>query len=395
MNRTVATDLPESIAIAGAWGYIGRKFLDVALGRQIRAFVYDPGPLPADVDASRLTRLRDEDQFYRQSADLFHLAAHPEQRRAGQEILLRRARQEPLAILNEKPVAAPQSPEECRQLVAAASDSGVLMLYDFPELYDPLTERILEHLGSYRDVQITDVSVCRSKDREDAGNPRNYKRMVPIQYQESVHCLAYMLFVLARVRGSLGGVFDDGVCIRAESEPYSPPNPEAYPRVVDGKCSYRLALGKVAVEGRTDFKAGAEFTKRRVVCGRGDGRPFRIEVNYLEGAKQLKINGEAQPIDPHASSYESVLRTLTRWRRQLGRDALMEGIYPNPAFARVTYQLSGALWRASQDGSTVQLANLVELLDFDAGFRTTGAAADLRLEEPPAGLPRTEPWSPS
>ena len=42
-EETAMTDLPDSIAIAGAWGYIGRKFLDVALRQRIRTFVYDPG----------------------------------------------------------------------------------------------------------------------------------------------------------------------------------------------------------------------------------------------------------------------------------------------------------------------------------------------------------------
>jgi len=365
------TDLPDSIAIAGAWGYIGRKFLDVALRQRIRTFTYDPGPWPADIDPHVLTRLSDETEFYRLPADLFHLAAHPEQRRTGQRTLLQRAKQEPLAILNEKPMAAPESPEECDQLVAAARDSGVCMLYDYPELYDPLTERVIEHLRSYRDVRITDISMCRSKDREAPENPRNYKRMVPIQYQESVHCLAYVLFVLARVRGTLGEVLDGGVNIRAESEPYSPPNPEVYPYVVDGRCNYRLSVGNVQIEGRTDFKAGAEFTKRRVLCGRGDGHPFRIEAEYLEGAKQLIVNGTDQGADPRANSYESVLRAFTRWHRHVGRDELMQGIYPNPAFARITYQLSSALWRASLGRSPVHLAGLDDLLNFDASFRET------------------------
>lgn len=363
------TDLPNSLAIAGAWGYIGRKFLDVALRQRIRTFVYDPGPAPAEVEQNDLVRLTDEAEFYHLPVELFHLAAHPDQRRTGQQLLLERAQHEPLAILNEKPMTTPESPEECDQLVAAAQNSGVCMLYDFPELYDPLTERVIEHLSSYRGVQITDISMCRSKDREAPENPRNYKRMVPIQYQESVHCLAYVLFVLARVRGSLSEVFDTGVSIRAESEPYSPPNPEIYPYIVDGKCRYQLSLGSLHIEGLTNFKAGAEFTKRRVFCGRGDGQAFRIEVEYLEGQKQLKINGVDQEVDPRANSYESVLRTFTRWRRHVGRDELMAGLYPNPAFARITYQLSSALWRASRARSTVQLADLDQLLNFDAGFR--------------------------
>ncbi|MDZ7616639.1 MAG: hypothetical protein U1E05_06525, partial [Patescibacteria group bacterium] len=184
-----------------------------------------------------------------------------------------------------------------------------------------------------------------------------------------VHCLAYALFVLASLRGGLADVFDGGASIRAESEPYSPPNPEIYPHPVDGRCRYQLSLGGAMIEGRTDFKAGAEFTKRRVLSGLADGRPFRIEVEYLEGAKRLTINGEDQQVDPRTSSYESVLRTFTRWRGEMEPNALMAGVYPNPAFARVTYQLSSALWRASRNRAVVQLADLDELLGFDADFR--------------------------
>ena len=83
-DRTPRDDhaFPGSIAIAGAWGYIGRKFLDVALARGLKTFVYDPGPPPDDVDLGRLTRVADEAEFYRLEAELFHLAVHPEHRRA-------------------------------------------------------------------------------------------------------------------------------------------------------------------------------------------------------------------------------------------------------------------------------------------------------------------------
>ena len=119
----------------------------MALRRQIPTFVYDPGDLPSDVDPSGLTRLTDDAEFYRLPADLFHLATHPDHRRTGQQLLLNQPQQEPLAILNEKPMAAPDSPEECPRIVTAVQHSRALMLYDFPELYDPLTERILQHLG--------------------------------------------------------------------------------------------------------------------------------------------------------------------------------------------------------------------------------------------------------
>jgi len=363
------SDLPASLAIAGAWGYIGRKFLDVALQRRISAFVYDPGDRPPEVPPDRLTRLADEAEFYRLPADLFHLATHPDQRRSGQQRLLERAQGESLAILNEKPMAAPDAPDECLRIVTAVRDHQALMLYDFPELYDSLTERILDYLLSFRDVRITEISLCRSKDRESPGNPRNYKRMVPIQYQESVHCLAFVLYLAARLRGSWAAALEGGIRVRAQSEPYLPPNPEIYPYAVDGKCTYALSLGGVQVDGRTDFKAGAEFTKRRVLRGRGDGEPFCIEAEYLEGRKRLVINGLDQSVDPRADSYQSVLQTFTRWRREIGREELMTGLYPNPALARITYQLSSVLWRASRDEAELRFADLDSLLGFDAGFR--------------------------
>jgi predicted dehydrogenase len=342
-------ELPGSIAIAGAWGYIGRKFLDVALARGLTTYVYDPGPAPADVDLGRLILVSDEAEFYRLQADLFHLAVQPEHRRL--DLLL--ARREPLLILNEKPMALPDRPEECRRIVDSVALSQAAVLYDFPELYDPLTARILDHLSRFRAVRITEVYLQRSKDREDPANPRNYKRMVPIQYQETVHCFAFVLHVLSALKRSVAAAVADGIRIVGQSDPYAPPNPQAYPNEVDGRCRFQAFLGDVRVEGYTDFKRGAEKAKRRVIRGLGDGNPFEIEVSYLEGEKSLRINGADQPCDPTACSYEQVLATSVRWLRQFGRAQLMRGLFPNARFARVTYQLSNALWKSCRDGSEI------------------------------------------
>lgn len=350
-------NLPDSIAIAGAWGYIGRKFLDVALARELMVYVHDPGPIPPDLDPSRFVRITDEADFYGLDADFFHLALHPEHRRL--DLLLER--NQPLLILVEKPMALPGHPEECREIVEAVDRSQAIVLFDFPELYDPLTARVVEHLARFREVRLTELFVQRSKDREDPANPRNYKRMVPIQYQESVHCLAFVLHVLAAVQGSLASAMSGGIRIEARSDPYDPPNPEAYPEVVDGRCAYRARIGNVKVEGLTDFKRRAEWSKRRVIRGIGDGRPFEIEVNYLEGHKSLRINGSAQPCDPSANSYEHVLTTATRWAREVRRDELMSDIYPNPRFARLTYQLSAALWRSSQHQRELRFHSVADL----------------------------------
>jgi predicted dehydrogenase len=272
-------------------------------------------------------------------------------------------------ILCEKPMAAPEDPETCRWMVAAVQASRAIVLYDFPELFDDLTRRIEQFLTGWKRFRITGIEVTRSKDREDPANPRNYKRMVPIQYQESVHCLAFVLHVLGLTAGDWSTVFDSGVSVAAQAAPYAAPNPAEYPYVVDGACRFAMRLGGVSVTGNTNFKSGAAWTKRRVITGSGDERPFRIEAEYLEGHKRLLINGVDQQCDPRADSYRQVLETANMWRAACRRDELLSGRFPHPAFARWTYQLSSVLWRSSRDRREIRLRSLADLLEFDARFR--------------------------
>ena len=360
---------PESIAIAGAWGYIGRKFLDAALGLGVRTCVFDPGEPPGDLEMHRLTRFLQEEPFYRLPVDMFHLALHPQDRHNALGTLLQRARQEPLLILCEKPMAAPDRPEECQRLVDATRPLQAVVLYDFPELFDSMTRRIEDYLAGFDEVRIAEIVVSRSKDREDPANPRNYKRMVPIQYQESVHSIAFAINLLGKVRRGLPAVFDEGISVCAEAEPYHPPNPQDYPYVVDGRCRFTVSLGGTRLRGHTDFTSGAEWTKRRLISGTADGRPFRVEAEYLEGHKRLVIDGVDQGCDPQADSYRQVLTTAHRWKREIDRRLLMTGVAPNPRFAQMTYQLSSVLWRSARDGTTIRLASMQDLIGFDAGFR--------------------------
>ena len=183
----------------------------------------------------------------------------------------------------------------------------------------------------FRDVRLTEVFVQRSKDREDPGNPRNYKRMVPIQYQETVHCLAFVLHIVAALKGSLAAALAGGVKIAGSSDPYAPPNPDLYPTVVDGRCRFLASLGDVRVEGYTDFKRGSPWAKRRVLRGTGDGKLFEIEVSYLEGWKFLRIDGAARTVRSHIQ----FLRARPRHRDRLGPTARPRptdgGAFPEPS----------------------------------------------------------------
>ena len=362
------TPLPRSIAIAGAWGYIGRQFLDAALDLGLRTYALDPGPIPDDLDLSAFTRIDDEEKFYRLDADLFHLALHPEHRQTAFDILLERAASEPLLVLNEKPMAQPERPEQCAATLKAVEGTRVVMLFDFLELFDPMARAISEHLASFDRVEITDIILYRGKDREDPDRSRNYKRMVHIQYQESVHCMAFLLDLLGNVKGSLDAVFADGISVTARSQPYAAPNPRDYPYVVDGQCVYSIGLGKLQIEGRTDFKTGAEFAKRKIIRGRADGQPFTIEANTQEGQKYLRIDGVDQGFPADDSSYRHGIATLGDWYQNVDHNQLMSGVYPNPQFARLTYQLSCLLWNGCHTGETIRRDSVDELIAFDADF---------------------------
>ena len=80
------------------------------------------------------------------------------------------------------------------------------------------------------------------------------------------------------------------------------------------------------------------------------------------------INGEDQRCEPWGSSYTAVLEGLRQMHTEISADELMTGVYPNPAFARYTYQLSSVLWRASRDGEEIVLPDADSLLAFDARF---------------------------
>ena len=357
----------KSIAIAGAWGYIGHKFVEAGLDLGLDVHVFDPGPPPGDLALAHLHRVEDETEFYELDTDLYHLALHPQHRSTALSRLLPRAGVENILILNEKPMAEPERPHEPMRLLEEVEASGATVLFDFPELFDPLTHQALAFLAQFDDVCIDEVHIQRSKDREARDNPRNRKRMVHIQYQESVHCLAFVLNLLAHIRGNVETALASGLTINATAEPYEPPNSEAYPYVVDGRCDFEMTVGQTAVHGHTDFKRNAPWRKQRLIRGRADGAPFEIDVDYLEGSKYLRLNGDDQGCDPAGSSYEAVLLGLQK-HGELSGDDLMRGIYPNPSFAYLTYQLSSVLWRASYDRASIQIPNANALRAFEAGF---------------------------
>ena len=363
--------LPRSLAVAGGWGYIGRHFVDAAAALDIPVYVRDPGPVPAGVDLDRVQVIGDDDTFYSLPSDFYHIALHPQDRWAVLHRLAERLlRGNGFLVLNEKPMASPESPEECAELRQLANTSGMCMFFDFPELFDPMTLCVRAFLSSFSEARIDEVRMTRSKDREDPANPRNYKIMVPIQHQETVHCLAWAITCLAEARGGLDHVWDQGLSVEGVSAPYNPPNPEAYPHAVDGRFEGSVHFGDSKLHLFTDFTTGAPRTKRRTIRGMGDGKPFVIDAEYLEGHKFLVIDGKDIGFAQNANVYQSVIRQGWQWFLHPGVDDA--ALHPTPAFAHRTYLLSAMLWDACHLGGPRSANSLGAFMNYRPGFSVQG-----------------------
>ncbi len=362
--------LPRSLAVAGGWGYIGRHFVDAAVALRIPVYVRDPGPIPTGIDQDRVRVIGTDEEFYGLPADFYHIGLHPRDRGAALGRLADRLLQgDHFMVLNEKPMAAPESPGECMELRRLVERAGMCMLFDFPELFDPMTLRVRAFLRSFNEVRIDEMRMTRSKDREDPANPRNYKIMVPIQHQETVHCLAWVFTCLAETRGGLDGVWDQGVSVEGVSAPYHPPNPQAYPHPVDGRFEGSVRFGNSVVRLLTDFTAKAPRSKRRTVHGVGDGNPFVIEAEYLEGHKFLAIDGKDIGFAQDANVYQAVIRQGWQWYRH--PNLAEASLYLTPSFAHRSYLLSAMLWDACHLGGPRSVDSLEAFWNYTPGFTTS------------------------
>ena len=299
--------------------------------------------------------LAGEEQFYELDADLFHIATHPKLRQ-GVYRLLDRGRH----VNVEKPMAHPAHPDECSRLRAAAAVSSGTVLFDFVDVFNPRTfqiRSILSQLKEYSDFCITRVHCERSKDREDARNLRNRKVMVPIQYHETAHCLALLLFVMDR-SSSFAGAFPDGLTIAALSAPYDPPNPEDYEYgVVDGKVAGEIRAGGLTIGIRTDFKRrGTGPFKCFRVEGIAGRRYFRVEAIYDGLGERVLFNGKAAAPCDAASRHQNIVRRSWRWHREAPT-----GLRPDADFAWLVFGLSAALWASCHEGREIRIESEEDL----------------------------------
>lgn len=353
VSAEVAEAVPSSIAIAGIHGYIGKLIYTAALELGVpRIYGFDPGPRPTDFCYSdRLQMIPHEAGFYELDADLFHIATHPDVRH-GVYRLLDRGRH----INIEKPMAHPAHPNECCRLRAAARSSSGTVLFDFVEAFNQRTfqmRAILDRLKRCADFRIDRIYCERSKDREDTQNLRNRKIMVPIQYQETAHCLALLLIILDRT-SCFDRIFRNGMTITALSAPYDPPNPEDYHYgLVDGKVAGEILADGITIGIHTDFKRkGARPFKRFRIEGSADNCGFLIEAIYDGSDERVLFNGKVVAPCIGVSRHHDIITQSWRWHRNPGN-----ALRPDADFAWLVFGLSAALWMSCHEGREIRIAS--------------------------------------
>lgn len=340
------TALPSAVAIAGGWGHIGGCFARAALGAGVRVFVHDPAPRPDDSALAEAVEVPDAAAFYALPAPFYHLALPPAHRDAAfAGLSARPTRNGNLLVLVEKPLAPPFDRERALRARDTAAALPGTVLFDFIELYRPLTGTVLDYLSSFRNCRIHEIALTRTKDREDPAVPRNHIVTLPVQYQETVHCAAWALACLEHIRAGLPA--NGTVEAWGRSVPYTPPNPERYPEPVDGFFEGGIALGETRVTFLTDFRRGTPRSQYRRITGEGGGRRFILEAEYLPGAAWLKINGESVPLPREDTPHLEALRGAWRYHCDRVNGRPRQFPLPGPAFAHRTWLVSTLLWNAA------------------------------------------------
>ena len=180
---------------------------------------------------------------------------------------------------------------------------------------------------------------------------------MPVQYQETAHCLARLLFVTDRP-ASFAEAFPQGIAVAASSAPYDPPNPEDYRYgVVDGKVSGEIRAGGMTVSLCTDFKRrGGSPHKRFSIEGVAGRRAFHIEFVSDGSCERLLFNGKAVPPGGAESRRPDIIRQSWRWHRQQATAGR-----PDADFAWLVFGLSSALWASCHEGHELRIGSEADL----------------------------------
>ncbi|NEO55960.1 MAG: hypothetical protein F6K54_24565 [Okeania sp. SIO3B5] len=357
--------LPKSIAIAGIYGYIGNLIYQAALELGIRkVYGFDPGVEPNNfLYSPQLEMLTNEEYFYNLNADLFHIATHPNIRYGIFKLLTRK-----IKINVEKPVCHPAYPQEALKLIEAVKNSASTVYFNFVEVFNPRTFKIIEILDDFRqynDFKLNYIYSERAKNREYKDNERNYKVIVPIQYQETCHCLAMALYILTPGY-CFKNLFRNGIKVKAFSEKYNPPNPQDYKYgEVDGKVIGQIRMDNLLIEIYNDFKRKdlSRPLKKFLIQGVANNQPFVIKQVYDGFQEYLLLNDHLVEEKEEQNRHKN---TIT-YSWYLHQKSTLFRLKPDVEFAWLVFRLSATIWQSCFENRTVEIKtekDMIEAVEF-------------------------------
>ena len=141
---------------------------------------------------------------------------------------------------------------------------------------------------------------------------------------------------------------------RGRPTPTTPRTPRPIPTPSTAGAATGGSIGGVRVEGLTDFKRGRPLGQAPGHPGRGR-RPPRSR-SRRPTSKARRPSGSTASTSP--ATRRPALTRASSPRSPTGpgdttAPTLMGGLFPNPGFACLTYQLSAALWRSCHDRAAV------------------------------------------
>lgn len=370
------------IAVAGAAGYAGSHMTSglISLARRMEdieeIILHDPNGIPAELKAEGLVRVVSSSRELLESkADIYHLALHPKHRNEYLEALLPSG----AAILCEKPMSGASSAGRCEYLIRKAGEHDTILLCNYILPHSRITERILDFLTQYDDLAIQSFEASFQKNRESR-HPMHVSRnscvMETIEIQEVGHPLALFLYIMAKVYGKqtdFASLFPNGASIKARSKPYDPPNPRAYSHVVNGYIDGEISTEDTRIGIMVNFKRfdgwnPTQLEKKILIKGRGNGRQFTIEADYLPGAEYLIIDGVRQELGKVAAYEDIWSRTLRDFRAIMDNK---KGTFIDANFAHLVYQLGMAMWFSASQRGEIYIGDARRLSEYPYAYPFT------------------------
>ena len=276
----------------------------------------------------------DEKKFYSLDLDYFVIAAPPSQRKQ----ILKYFDKNSNALI-EKPVSTTQDTKTAKAWRDKLSKSNSLILFDFPELFDPLTFTALNFFTEKSKLKnkIGTLKPCayylsRTKNREQ-NNAFCRRETEDIELDESAHALAFLAFMEQNMEEKLSMPTN----IHNIGRHYE--SPVKGRKRVFGEAFSIMEMNNKPVMIEDSFKDPLAWKRRKIVSQNEKKENFTVMVDYWESSKSIFVYGpdnneKVFQLKKHTPTITSVHKNFRKFLKEPKQLAL-----PNINIAYWTYMI--------------------------------------------------------